>query len=78
MTRKSIQIIRRIDFHIYHKSTGSPKNFAHKLGICERSLFDILQLMKENKAPVKYDKHRESYYYESNGFFVFGFIEKRS
>lgn len=76
MPRKSIQIIQRIDFHIKHKSTGSPKHFAEKLAISERSLYDHLLEMKAAGTPIKYDNFRETYYYTCGGSFYFGFVEK--
>jgi len=45
------------------KSTGSPEDFAEKLGIRRSTLFESLQEMREMGVNIKYSFLRQSYYY---------------
>jgi biotin operon repressor len=44
-------------------STGSPEEFAEKLGIRRSTLFQSLQEMREMGVNIKYSCIRQSYYY---------------
>lgn len=62
--------LKRIDDLIRTKATGNPDQLARRLGISRRCLFDYLQLMKDNGAPIKYCQTRGSYFYEVEGQFL--------
>lgn len=62
--------LKRIDDLIRTKATGNPDQLARRLGISRRCLFDYLQLMKDNGAPIKYCPSRCSYFYEVEGQFM--------
>jgi biotin operon repressor len=47
-------------------STGTPEEFAEKLGIRRSSLFQSLQEMREMGVDIKYSNLRQSYYYADN------------
>lgn len=66
----------RLDYLIHLKSTGTPANCAHKIGISERSLYDYLKMLKEMGAPIKFSRHRGTYYYNEEGRFRISFISK--
>lgn len=53
-----------IDTFIQKKRTGTPKQFARKLGICRSVLFEHITDMKQIGFPIKYSRSRETYYYE--------------
>jgi biotin operon repressor len=63
---KYIERLRRIDSLIYMKSTGTPEEFAEKLGIRRSTLFQSLQEMREIGVDIKYSCIRQSYYYADN------------
>ena len=66
--------LSRIDQLIRLKATGSPKEFAGKLEISERALYDHLSWLKsEGGCPIRYCRLRRSYYYARKGRFVFEF-----
>jgi predicted transcriptional regulator len=44
-------------------STGTPEEFAEKLGIRRSTLFQSLQEMREMGLNIKYSCIRQSYYY---------------
>jgi biotin operon repressor len=53
----------RIDALIYQKATGTPEEFASKLGIHRSTLFQSLQEMREMGVDIRYSYTRQSYYY---------------
>lgn len=63
---KYIDRIRRIDALICQKATGTPQEFAGKLGIHRSTLFQSLQEMREMGVDIKYSWIRQSYYYGDN------------
>lgn len=67
------QLIRMRKAHqlIKQSNTGIPKEFATKMNISERSLYRLLDLLKEMEAPICYDKKNFTYYYCSNFEFRF-------
>lgn len=71
--RKFIDTLKRIDYLIARKATGSPTALAGRLGISETTLFHYLAILKEHGAPIQYEKFRQSYYYEYTGKFIIEF-----
>lgn len=63
---KYIERLQRMDSLIYMMSTGTPEEFAEKLGIRRSSLFQSLQEMREMGVDIKYSNLRQSYYYADN------------
>ncbi len=45
------------------EKTGTPKQLAEKLGICESRLYCIIDDLKLQDAPIAYCRKRETYYY---------------
>lgn len=74
--RKYIDRLERIDQMIRWKNTGTPKEFACKLGISKRCLYDYLEELKTFGAVILYDKKNKTYFYEQDGHFIAKFIEK--
>ncbi|MEX0982754.1 MAG: hypothetical protein WD577_11685 [Bacteroidales bacterium] len=68
-----IHVLARMDKMIRMRSTGSPEDFAGRLYISERSLYNYLAVMKELGAPLRYSRISESYFYSDEGRFVFEF-----
>ena len=66
----------RLDHLISHKSTGTPADCAHKIGISERSLYDYLKILKEMGAPVRFSRDRRTYFYTEGGHFHVSFLTK--
>jgi DNA-binding transcriptional regulator GbsR (MarR family) len=63
---KYIERLRRIDSLISMMATGTPVEFAEKLGIRRSTLFQSLQEMREMGVNIKYSFIRQSYYYADN------------
>jgi|HubBroStandDraft_5_1064220.scaffolds.fasta_scaffold844003_1 predicted DNA-binding transcriptional regulator YafY len=45
------------------EKTGTPKQLAKKIRISESRLYVILQDLKLDRVPIKYDRKRKTYYY---------------
>ena len=70
---KQTHRIERLHLLINRKATSSPKKCAQRLSISDRQLYNILNLMKELGAPIYYDMAVESYCYEFEVSFQYGF-----
>ena len=76
MALKLIDNLKRMDALIARKGTGNPAILAERMNISQTTLFAYIALMKELGTPVKYDKFRQTYYYEEEGNFVISFQRK--
>jgi predicted transcriptional regulator len=63
---KYIERLRRMDSLISMMATGTPEEFAEKLGLRRSTLFQSLQEMREMGVNIKYSFIRQSYYYADN------------
>lgn len=43
------------------QSTGTPTELADRLGIPERTLYRMIETMKELEIPISYNRHRRTY-----------------
>lgn len=59
-----INLLMQIHFHIEHKRTGTPKAFACRLHLSERSLYRILEELKDMDVNIIYNSIRCSYEYQ--------------
>ena len=71
-----LQRLIRLDHLIRFKSTGTPADCAHKIGISERSLYDYLKILKDLGAPVRFSRGRQTYYYTEGGHFYISFLPR--
>ena len=63
----NIIIIKKIHAKILSESTGKPKELASKLNVSERTIYNYINFMKrELKAPIVYNRLKDSYQYEGN------------
>jgi hypothetical protein len=60
---KYVERLKRMDDLIRRKATGTPKEFANRLGIKKTMLMEELQELKALGAEIAYCKVRESYHY---------------
>ena len=68
-----LSLLLQLDLFIRQKGTGSPPEFAQKMGISERSLYEYLKVLKELGAPIRFSRQDHSYYYEIEGQFQISF-----
>ena len=76
MQKEIFQRLNHIDHLIRIKGTGTPHEFAEKIGMSERSVYEYIRLMKEFGAPVSYSRERKSYYYLHEGSFIVRFLSE--
>lgn len=60
-----IYLLESIHHYIDHKCTGTPKEFSNKLNISERTLYRILENLKDLGAEIYYSNERATYYYKN-------------
>jgi predicted DNA-binding transcriptional regulator YafY len=72
--KQYLNLLQQLDQFIRRKKTGSPPEFARKMGISERSLYESLKVLKELGAPIRFSRHEHSYYYEVEGQFYVSFF----
>ncbi|MBX9784667.1 MAG: HTH domain-containing protein [Chitinophagaceae bacterium] len=75
MPERVFHRVTRINNLIQIKATGTPKQLAHKINVSERTLYGLLKAMKKYGAPVKYNRFKQTYYYEESGSFKIKFIK---
>ena len=62
---KAIECLCRIHHFIMQEHTGNPDEFAERLHISRRTLYNILEGLKDRGAYIKYDRTRRTFYYKS-------------
>lgn len=73
---ETLHTIEAIDQLIRLKATGSRRELALRLRKSERTVHNLLEIMKAMDAPIYYCKERRSYCYLEEVKFQFGFIVK--
>lgn len=74
--RIAIENLKKIDELISRRNTGKPAEMAVKIDCSLTTLFTYMSMMREMGAPIQYNKHKHTYFYEEEGSFVIGFIAK--
>jgi predicted DNA-binding transcriptional regulator YafY len=69
-----LSLLLQLDKFIRQKGTGAPPEFARKMGISERSLYEYLKVLKDLGAPIKWSRQESSYYYSIDGKFYISFL----
>ena len=59
-----LQKLDRLDGLIRRKATGSSKQLAARFGCSRRTVYNLLNILRELGAEIRYCKERCSYYYE--------------
>ena len=68
-----ISKIDRMDLLIRNNSTGRPAEFASKMGMSTRSLYNYINFMRvQLGAPIDYSNEMQSYYYTEAGIIRLG------
>jgi len=67
---KHVRRLRYIDYLIKRKATGNLDTFSAKNGLSKRAMTDILNEMKELGFPIKFDRKRNTYFYDEAGEMV--------
>ncbi len=70
-----IKRIERMDELIRKGRTGSPQQFAKRMGVSSSMLFTLIRELKAIGAPIYYCRRRQTYAYQHPVAFRFGFEE---
>jgi len=62
-TLKQLERLRKAHKLIRQENTGTPKEFAIKLHISERQIYNILEQLKDMDAPLLFNRKANTYYY---------------
>jgi predicted DNA-binding transcriptional regulator YafY len=60
---ETLERIQRMHALIKSEHTGTPDEFARRLGICRKTLYNMIDELKSYNAPIRYSKKKESFYY---------------
>ncbi|MBC30758.1 MAG: DNA-binding protein [Muricauda sp.] len=63
---KNLKRLLKLHQLIENEVTGSPKELAKKFGISERSVYCLLEELKDYEALIEYDRKRKTYYYKDD------------
>ncbi|MBK9983625.1 MAG: hypothetical protein IPP15_14800 [Saprospiraceae bacterium] len=63
---QNVRLLKKMHGYLNRKSTGTPENFAHRLGISESTLYRIFQELNDEGITTKFDSLLASYYYEGD------------
>jgi predicted DNA-binding transcriptional regulator YafY len=74
MPRQFIQRLKKIDLLIKKNATGNAQQLAEKLDVCQRTAKEFIAIMKENGAPIYFDRVINSYCYKEKGSFNISFV----
>ncbi len=70
---EKINLLERVHNLIRRKATGDPKSLAFRLQVSERTVFNIIKVMKEMDAPIYFCRNKNSFCYERDVNFSIGF-----
>ena len=65
-TIQQLERLLKIHQYIEVSNTGSPNEFANKLGISESQLYNVLDDLKIKGFPISYSRKLKSYVYNEN------------
>lgn len=63
---EQLQLLDRLDSLIRRKGTGNYQHLATRLGVAPRTVYNLMDALKEFGAKIEYCKTRQSYYYEND------------
>lgn len=73
---KYILRLKRMDDLIRRRATGSPDEFAARLGLGKSVLMDELRELKELGAEISYCRESRTYYYEQKFILIIGPLDR--
>jgi len=60
--RRKMESLRH---HIKRECTGDVNEFAGKLGVSRRTLFNYLETLRDEGATIKFCRYRKTYHYDN-------------
>lgn len=65
-TLKTLERLQQLHQRIAQENTGTPKELSKYMKISERSLYKLIEQLKDVKAPISYNRHTKTYYYNDD------------
>lgn len=65
-TIKTLERLQQAHELIKSECTGSPKEFASRLKVSERTIYNIIDQLKDLDAEIKYDRARKTYLFNND------------
>ncbi|HLD53777.1 MAG TPA: HTH domain-containing protein [Sediminibacterium sp.] len=75
MSKNFICTVKKLDHLICNANTGSAQDLARKMRLSTRCIYNYINIMKTNGAPIIYNRSRKSFIYQKSGNFYFGFSQ---
>lgn len=63
---KTLERLQQLHQRILQENTGTPKQLANYMSISERSLYRLVEQLKDLNATIGYNRVRNTYYYEDD------------
>jgi len=60
-----IERLQKLNKLIEQEKTGTPEEFARRLGIQRRTLYDLIESIKSLGVEIKYDRKSQTFQYDS-------------
>lgn len=71
---KQVERLQRMHRLIKFKRTGTPEEFARRMGISRANLFIFLKELRNLGGPLQYNSVRQTYYYTQNVELQIGYV----
>lgn len=63
---KTLERLQQLHQRILQENTGPPKSLANQMKISERSLYRLIEQLKDLHASVEYSRSMHTYYYSDD------------
>src|SRR5690606_3851184 len=63
---KNLERLQQLHQRIVQENTGTPKELANYMNISERSLYKLIEQLKDLTAPICYNRCSNTYFYEGD------------
>ena len=64
---KTLERLQLLNLRIKNENTGAPKQLANLMQISQRSVYILMNKLKDYNAKISYSRNKETYYY-TNAF----------
>ncbi len=64
---KTLERLQQLHLRIKNENTGAPKQLAAFMQISQRSVYILINKLRDYNADIKYSRNKETYYY-TNAF----------
>lgn len=66
-----------IDKLISKSKTGNPANLAEKFNVSDRTIYNLLNVLKSLGAPVVWNEEKQSYCYRKQGSLIIKWVKRK-